>query len=164
MTLCSRREPDPHDGITKLSAVTPTASVECSRWLQFLEEATGGDAELIRFLQQWCGYALTGVTREHALVFVFGPGGNGKSVFLNVLTGILGAYAATAAMDTFTASRSERHSTYLAMLRGPRLVTASETEEGKPWAEARIKQMTGGDLVTARFIGKTISPLSRPSN
>ena len=108
--------------------------------------------ELIRYLQQWCGYCLTGDTREHALVFVYGGGGNGKSVFLNTVSGILSEYAVTAAMDTFTASRDSKHPTDLAMLRGARMVTASETEEGKPFAEARIKQMTGGDPISARFM------------
>jgi putative DNA primase/helicase len=55
-------------------------------------------------------------------------------------------------MNTFTASQGERHPTELAMLRGARLVTASETEEGRPWAEARIKQLTGGDRIAARFM------------
>ena len=138
--------------ITRLTAVTPIVSPDCPTWLRFLDEATGNDAALIRFLRQWCGYALTGLTREHALVFVYGPGGNGKSVFLNVLTGILGAYAKTAAMDTFTASKGDKHPTDMAMLRGARLVTASETEEDRAWAEARIKSLTGGDPVTARFM------------
>ncbi len=66
--------------------------------------------------------------------------------------GILGAYATTAAMDTFTASHGDKHPTDLAMLRGARLVTASETEESQAWAESRIKQITGGDLITARFM------------
>ena len=61
-------------------------------------------------------------------------------------------YATTAPMETFTASKFDRHPTELAMLRGARLVTASETEEGPPWAESRIKQMTGGDPITARFM------------
>ena len=138
--------------ITKLAAVAPAEMPDCPVWLRFLDEATGGDVALIRFLRQWCGYALTGLTREHALVFVYGPGGNGKSVFLNVLTAILGAYAKTAAMDTFTASKSDKHPTDMAMLRGARLVTASETEEDRSWAEARIKALTGGDPVTARFM------------
>ena len=68
---------DPADRITKLTAVAPSAAPDCPTWLRFLDEATGGDAGLIRFLQQWCGYSLTGTTREHALVFVYGPGGNG---------------------------------------------------------------------------------------
>jgi putative DNA primase/helicase len=140
-----------NDAITKLTAVPPLDE-ECPLWLKFLFEATGGDVEFIRFLQQWCGYSLTGVTTEHALVFVYGPGGNGKSVFLNIMTRIFGDYARTAAMDTFTASKNDKHPTDLAMLRGARLVTASETEAGKPWAEARIKQLTGGDTIAARFM------------
>jgi phage/plasmid-associated DNA primase len=59
---------------------------------------------------------------------------------------------------TFTASRDNKHPTDLAMLRGARLVTASETEEGKPWAEARIKQMTGGDAISARFMRQDEPP------
>ena len=143
----SRRE----DCITKMTGVAPLDE-PCPRWIQFLNEATGKDAGLIKFLQQWCGYGLTGLTREHALVFVYGPGGNGKSVFLNVVQTIMKDYAVTAAMDTFTASNTDKHSTDLAMLHGARLVTASETEEGRAWAEARIKQMTGGDTITARFM------------
>lgn len=85
-------------------------------------------------------------------MFVYGPGGNGKSVFINVLMGILAEYAKVAAMDTFTASKGDKHPTDMAMLRGARLVTASETEEDRAWAEARIKQLTGGDPVTARFM------------
>ena len=108
--------------------------------------------ELQRFLQQMAGYCLTGDISEHALFFVYGTGGNGKGVFLNTVAGILGDYAATAAMDTFTASQGDRHPTDLAMLRGARLVTAAETEEGRAWAESRIKQLTGGDPITARFM------------
>jgi putative DNA primase/helicase len=147
------REPDPRDGITKVTAVAPLERVACPRWLQFLDE-TFGDDDLIRFVQQWGGYSLTGATTEHALVFGFGNGKNGKSVLLNTFTGILNEYATTAAMDTFTASKSDRHPTDLAMLRGARLVTASETEEGRAWAESRIKQLTGGDPITARFMQK----------
>ncbi len=143
---------NPDDRITKLTAIGPATLPDCPTWLRFLDEATGGDAGLIRFLKQWCGYSLTGITREHALVFVYGPGGNGKSVFLNVVTALMGDYATTAAMDTFTASKNDKHPTDMAMLRGARLVTASETEEDRAWAEARIKQLTGGDAVTARFM------------
>lgn len=146
------RPATPSEGITKLTSVAPAAAADCPLWLRFLSESTGDDTELIRFLQQWCGYSLTGDTREHALVFIHGGGGNGKSVFLNTVTNIMADYATTAAMDTFTASRSDKHPTDLAMLRGARLVTASETEEGKAWAEARIKQMTGGDTISARFM------------
>jgi putative DNA primase/helicase len=143
----SRRE----DAITKLTAVAPLDE-GCPLWLKFIYEATGGDLEFIRFLQQWCGYCLTGVTREQALVFVHGPGGNGKSVFLSTMRRIFGDYVRNAAMDTFASSKNEKHPTDLAMLRGARLVTASETEADKSWAEARIKQLTGGDVISARFM------------
>jgi putative DNA primase/helicase len=140
------------DFITKLTAVAPAETADCPLWLKFLNEATGGDTELIRFLQQWAGYCLTGDTREHALVFSYGPGGNGKTVWLNTMYGILAEYAVNAAMDTFTASQNDRHPTDLAMLRGARMVCASETEEGRAWAETRIKQLTGGDTISARFM------------
>lgn len=143
--------PDPSYGITKLTASTPATGTP-KRWLAFLDEATGGDQQVIDFLQEWCGYGLTGDTREHALLFVHGGGGNGKSVFINTYTRLMGDYALTAAMETFTAAKGERHSTDVAMLKGARLVTASETEEGKAWAESRIKQMTGADPITARFM------------
>lgn len=107
---------------------------------------------MIGFLQRWCGYCLTGSTEEHAFAFIHGPGGNGKSVFLNAVAGIMGEYAATSAMETFAEARNDRHSTELAMLKGARLVTASETEQGRGWAEAKVKAITGGDPITARFM------------
>ncbi|BCK77367.1 phage/plasmid primase P4 [Acetobacter aceti NRIC 0242] len=145
------RPATPADMITKRTAIAPACD-DCPLWKRFLSEATNGDADLIEFLQRWCGYCLAGDTREHALIFCYGPGGNGKSVFLNTVAKIMGDYAANAAMDTFTAGHGDKHPTDLAMLRGARLVTASETEEGRAWAEARIKQMTGGDPITARFM------------
>ena len=143
---------DPALMISKSTSVTPAPQADCPRWLSFLNEATGGDEGLIRFLQQWCGYSLTGDTREHALVYMHGKGGEGKSVCINTITGIMGDYARTAPMDTFMTSAGDRHPTDLAMLRGARLVTASETEEGRAWAEARIKSLTGGDPISARFM------------
>lgn len=142
---------DTKDGITKHAAVAP-AEKPCPLWIQFLDEATKGDQEMVEFLRRWCGYCLTGDTREHALIFLYGPGGNGKSVFLNTVSRIMGDYATTAAMDTFTSSRGDKHPTELALLKGARMVSASETEEGRAWAESRIKQMTGGDPITARFM------------
>ena len=146
------RRPTPDDMITRSVSVSPTEIEDCPLWIKFLEDATGNDQELITFLQRWVGYCLTGDTREHALVFIYGGGGNGKSVFVNTIMGIFGDYAAVASMDTFTASKNDKHPTDIAMLRGARLVTASETEEGRSWDEARLKQMTGGDPISARFM------------
>ena len=146
------RPHQPTDYMTKMTAVTPDADCPCPLWLDFLGTITAGDAELQAFLKRMAGYCLTGSIREHALFFAFGTGGNGKGVFLNCLIAILAAYAAVASMETFTASQGDRHPTDLAMLRGARLVTAQETEEGRRWAESRIKALTGGDPITARFM------------
>jgi P4 family phage/plasmid primase-like protien len=86
------------------------------------------------------------------MAFGYGTGANGKGTYLNTLTGIMADYAVVAPMETFTATQNDRHSTDMAMLRGARLVTAQETEEGRRWAEAKIKALTGGDPITARFM------------
>ena len=86
------------------------------------------------------------------MFFGYGTGGNGKGVFVNTVSGVMGDYATTAPMETFIASQSDRHPTELAGLRGARLVTAQETEEGRRWAESKIKALTGGDPIAARFM------------
>src|SRR5262249_52292605 len=121
------RKARPDDCITKQVAVVPSDTVDCHRWLQFLKEVTNGMAEFIRFLQLWFGYCLTGMTSEQVLVYIHGPGGNGKSVFVNTLANILADYARTAGMETFTASHFDRHPEELARLAGARMVSASET-------------------------------------
>lgn len=144
-------QPRRDEYITKLTGCAPE-NKPAERWLRFLNDATNGDQAMQVYLQRIAGYCLTGLTNEHALFFIYGPGGNGKSVFLNMLVHILGDYAMSAPMDTFTSSKFSSHPTELAMLKGARLVTASETEEGRSWAEARIKALTGGDPITARFM------------
>ena len=143
--------PRPDDLMTRCAGAAPKEGPH-PIWTGFLMHATGGDEDMLCFLQILAGYVLTGQTVEHVLAFLFGPGGNGKSVFLNVLTRLMGDYAVTAPMDAFAAAQGERHSTELAMLAGARLVTASETQEGRAWDEARIKAVTGGDPITARFM------------
>jgi putative DNA primase/helicase len=144
------RAANPDDHMTKMTAVTPHG--DCPTWRAFLNKSLAGDVELIAFIQRVLGYALTGDTREHALFFMYGQGGNGKGVLLNTVGGIMGDYQKTAPVDTFIDSPHERHPTDLAGLRGARLVTASETEKGRRWAEAKIKMLTGGDRIAARFM------------
>ncbi len=146
------RPHSPDDFMTKLAGAAPDSSCPISTWLAFLDRVCGGDTELIAFLQRMAGYALTGSTSEHALFFLYGTGANGKSTFLNALTACLGDYHKTAPIETFTATNSDRHPTDLAGLRGARLVTAVETEEGRRWAESKIKSLTGGDRIAARFM------------
>jgi putative DNA primase/helicase len=145
---CRAHRPD--DYMTKITAVGPAE--DCPRFLTFLAKITGDDADLQAYIRRTLGYALTGETREQALFFAYGTGANGKSVLLSTVSGILGTYHRTAPIETFAASNNERHPTDLAGLRGARLVTATETEEGRHWAESRVKQLTGGDLIAARFM------------
>jgi putative DNA primase/helicase len=143
----------PDQMMTRITAVAPAEpGTEAPLWRAFLLQTTQNDSPLMGFLQFWAGYCLTGDTKQHELFFGYGPGGNGKGVFINTISRIMGTYAVVAAMDTITAAQSDKHPTDLAMLRGARMVCASETEEGRAWAESRIKQMTGGDPITARFM------------
>ncbi len=120
--------------------------------MHFLGQTTQGNNELISYLQRLCGYALTGLTTEQMLAFIWGPGGNGKGVFLNTIINILGDYAKLAGSEVFMASRMERHPTELAGLQGGRLVVGSEVEENSRWNESRIKSLTGGDPISARYM------------
>ena len=106
----------------------------------------------MNYLQRLCGYLLTGSTDEHQMFFLHGFGANGKSTFVRTITGILDSYAVTTPIETFTLTHQDRHPTELARLFGARLVTSTETEEGRAWAESRLKQLTGGDTISARFM------------
>ena len=138
------------DYMTKVTATGPEG--ECPLFLAFLQRIAAEDEDLILYLQRVLGYSLTGLTREHALFFAYGTGANGKSVLLSTISGILADYHRTAPIETFVAGNGDRHPTDLAGLRGARLVTASETDEGRKWAEAKVKQLTGGDVISARFM------------
>lgn len=136
----------------RLGTAPAPRGTDCPRWRQSIHEWMGGDPEMIAFAQRWCGYLLTGMTSEHAIMFNHGPPAAGKSRFLWAISRVLGDYATTAAMETFTERAGDSHSCELAALAGARLVTASETQEGRYWSDARIKQLSGGDPITARWM------------
>jgi putative DNA primase/helicase len=146
------RAPNPADYITKKTAcaVAPPSTPH-PLWTAFLERIAP-DPELRAFLQRYVGYCCIGVTTEHKFCFAYGTGANGKSTFTNTIAGILGDYATVADVGTFIASNTERHPTDVAKLHGYRLVVAQETGKGRHWDEAKIKSMTGGDKMTARFM------------
>jgi putative DNA primase/helicase len=140
----------PDEYMTKMTAVAPGGA--CPLWRKFLKTVTGNDADLEKYLQVAAGYSLTGLTSEEVLLFLFGHGQNGKSVFIRTISGVLGTYHTTAPIETFLDSPTDRHPTELAGLRGARIVTAAETEQGRRWSETKIKTLTGGDRVAARFM------------
>ena len=145
------RRGDPSDLITRCTRAIPQ-NLPYPKWLQFLEHATGGDHEMIGFLQRFAGYCLTGETSEHAIVFIHGDGGTGKGTFLRALDHVLGDYAGFAQMATFCTSPNERHSNVIARLRPFRFVWSSENDRSRRWNEALLKQISGGDPVAANLM------------
>lgn len=136
---------------TKLTGAGRAAK-KPERWLHFLDRVTNGDQELQAYLQRVVGYCLTGETREHSLFFFYGCGANGKSVFTNTIAGILGDYSKATPVEVFTETRNEQHPCAVAALQSVRLALTQETEKSSRWAESRLKQMTGGDKLTARYM------------
>lgn len=135
----------------------PTA--ECPRWLQFLEEVQP-DPEVRAFLQRWAGYAATGVIREHAFTIHYGTGRNGKSVFMDTLLHVLGAFARQVPTELLVQKQGQAHPAERMVLRGLRLASASETEQGAKLAVALIKQLTGGEAISARGMGENFQEFS----
>lgn len=103
------RSHNPADYITKCTSISPGG--QCPLWLGFLDRIMGGNAELTAFIKRVLGYCLTGLTREHALFFLYGLGANGKSVLLNTIIGIIGEYHRTAPIEMLLASKHDRHPT-----------------------------------------------------
>ncbi len=139
--------------ITKLTACGPAElGSSPALWLKFLHRVFDGDQEVIDFMQRAAGYALTGLTNEHKLLFLHGGGRNGKSVFLDTLRWLLGDYARTANSSLLLTSGQNQHATGLAGLQGARLVIASEIPKNATWNEAIIKDLTGGEKMSARYM------------
>jgi putative DNA primase/helicase len=142
------------DYITKISPVAFDPQAKCPRFRAFLSAIMGNDAALVEFVQRAVGYSLTGDTREQCFFVLHGNGSNGKSTLLDTLRELLGDYGMQTKPDTLLARREEGINNDVARLRGARFVTAVETGEGKRLAESKIKEMTGGDYITARFLFK----------
>jgi P4 family phage/plasmid primase-like protien len=147
------RDAAPEDYITKITAVAPASpGTPAPRWQAFLERIFRHDLELIPFVQRALGCSLLGIVADHIVLFCWGPGGNGKGVLLNTAARIVGDFAAVAPSDLLLVTHSDRHPCDMAMLRGARLVTAQELARGRAWDEPKLKSLTGGDPITARFI------------
>lgn len=141
----------PNDPRRQMTRITGAALGDaCPRWLAFIARISAGDGDMAAYLQRIAGYCLTARTDEQAFFFLHGSGANGKTVFLEALADVLGSYARTAPLDTFMAARADRQQNDLAGLDSARMVIATETEAGRPWAEARIKAVTGGDRISVR--------------
>jgi putative DNA primase/helicase len=139
------------DYVTRITEVAPIAN-PAPIWEKFLESVFINDVEVIDFIQVLLGYCLTGSTREQKLFFFFGKGANGKSTLLDLVEWILGDYSLKLPASVLMQSRHSNHPTELAQLQGRRLATSSEIEDGQYWAESRIKELTGDEMLSARFM------------
>jgi len=146
------REHRREDLMTKIAPVEYDPKAEAPEWHSFLKSIMDGNRELINYLQRAIGYSITGSTSEQVVFFCSGVGSNGKSTLLDTLQQALGDYAMRTPTETLMAKRAGGISNDLARLKGARFVTAMEGEDGQRLAESLIKQMTGGDKVSARFL------------
>ena len=144
-------EPNQKHLITKKSNFIFEKGADCPTWKMFLLQIFNKDLNLIKFIQKAMGYALSGDVSEQCLFILWGTGANGKSTFLNVLQHLFGDYACSTMIETFMKKNSEQ-SNDLARLKGARLVTTSEIEQGRQISESLIKSVTGEDSLTARFL------------
>ena len=150
MELYSHRR---EDLLTNVLAVPYDASAQCPKWEAFLGDIFAGDEALIEFVQQAVGYSLSGITDERCMFILYGKGRNGKSTFVEALADLLGPYAMKTEITTLTDKRQGNAATNdLARLRGARFVHVSETDEGRRFAEGKVKDLTGGDRISARFL------------
>ncbi len=146
------RPADPASLHTRSTACGPDNAVDASMWAMFLSQTFGNSSELVSYLQRLIGYSAVGHVGAHVLPFAHGSGGNGKGVFLEAMTGVLGDYATSAPVGFLMAQANTGHETEIARLAGARMVLCSEVNETDRFDEAKVKQLTGGDTLTARFM------------
>ncbi len=141
------------DMLTKLAPVAYDPDARCPVWMKFLRTIFADDQELIGYVQRWAGYSLTGSTREQVIALCWGAGSNGKSTLQETLRRALGDYAThTPSSTLLERDHGDAIPNDLARLRGARLVTASETGDGRRLDEERVKAITGSDVIAARYM------------
>ena len=141
------------DLLTKRAQVTYDPAATCPTFRRFISEVMGGRTDLVTFMQRALGYSLVGETREHVVLIMHGGGDNGKSTLVELLLALLGDYAHGIPSDALMVRKGDDGpKSEIAALRATRFVAASESEEGKRFNEAFVKQLTGSDTVTVRFL------------
>lgn len=150
------REPSPDSLCVRSTTVAPDLDMATPMWDNFLAQTFAGAPEVTGFMQRLLGVAMCGVVYEQVLPFAHGAGANGKTTLLSVIQHLVGVgdegYSISAQSEVLMASNSSQHPTVLAQLAGARLVVTSELEDGEKFAEARVKQLTGKDTISARFM------------
>ncbi|MFN3700453.1 MAG: phage/plasmid primase, P4 family [Alphaproteobacteria bacterium] len=132
--------------------ITFDPDADCPKFKEFLDITFQGNAEMIEYVQCMMGYILTGDTSEQCIFILLGDGRNGKSSLVNVIIELMGPYHKRANADTFLNINKSPIRSDLARLKGARVITGSEATNDKFWDEALIKDISGGEKVTARLL------------
>lgn len=141
------------DMITRTSPVAYDPDARSELWENYLDWLTAGRDDLRQFLQLAVGYTMTGDVREEKLFFIHGPAASGKTTLVEALKVVMGTYSASADFSTFLKGHNVGGPRQdIARLAGARYVSSIEVDQGKSLAEGLVKQMTGGDTITARFL------------
>jgi len=143
---------NPDRMLTKMAAVIHNQSAECPKWLAFVNTIFQGNQELIRYVQKLAGYTLTGLVTDRLLIILHGPGRNGKTTFMNVISQILGDYAGSINLKALSIQKYSGIPNDIAKIAFCRLVTASEGAEGQKLNVSLIKELTGRQKGRARFL------------
>lgn len=148
------RESSRDDRITKCAAVEYLSGSDCPTFLKFLDQIFEGNQDLVDFIQRAIGYTLTGDVSERSLFILWGVGKNGKSTLLEVIQSMMGDYSMRTPTDTLMVQYGGGSGipNDIARLKGARFVSASESEEGQRLAESKLKDLTGGETISARFM------------
>jgi putative DNA primase/helicase len=149
-----RERHDPRDLLTKIVPVRADRHAECPAFKKFLKRITADDRGLKTFIQKAVGYTLSGIMTEQVFFFVHGKSGNnGKSTLVNMIRDMLGDYGLHTGTETLLVKQYDNNiPADLARLTGARMVTAIEANVNRHLDEAKIKAMTGGEPITARFM------------
>ena len=137
---------------SKIANVEYSNKMRPDAWIDFLNDIFDGDQELIRYIQKALGYSLTGSAEEQIMFILLGNGRNGKSLFVNTIAEILGDYSKNTQAETLMEKKGERINNDVARLNDARFVTSTEPNQGFVFDEGLVKQMTGDDKVSARFL------------
>jgi putative DNA primase/helicase len=136
-----------------MAPVRADRRAKCPVFKKFLKRITGEDVDVQIFIQKAVGYSLTGDMSEQVFFFVHGRGNNGKSTLVNLNRDMLGDYGLHTQTETLLVKQYDNAiPADLARLAGARMVTAIEANANRHLDEAKIKGMTGGEPITARFM------------
>lgn len=144
---------DPKNFITKIIPVEYNPNADYPTWIEFLDTIFNWNYDIIRFIQRAVGYSLTGSISEQCLFLLHGTGANGKSTFVKTVSKLLGDFAQASDFETFLVKNNDSGiRNDLARMKGKRFISAVETDAGKRLAETVIKQLTGGDTISTRYL------------